>query len=194
MNVTYTLNDGSKLYGFYWDDFQRGKTTFHSMEVCHEKSRNIETSHPVLCDNNGKYFLYHNEKVYVDNYNYHNISVLIDEIKYGIEHNDRWFVEDNIILTSLMKQSDKFGILIKARVYDAIIPMMGIAIIGDRKTEEKVLYIPKITDTDNPNSWHYKISFQPKDEEIRRFCSSERYYFSDFCSLLKCGSIELIEL
>lgn len=196
MNVIYSLSDGSKLYGFYWEDFEENKETFHEIEVRHELSRDIETSHKVLKDESGKkFFIYNGEKIYVDDYEYHHISILVDEIKYGIDHNDRWFVDNNIILTSLMKQPDKFGFYIKARTYSTVIPMMGIALINnDKRTDEPILYIPKITEMDYPGSWHYKISLHTKDEKLRRFCASERYYFSDLCSLLKAGIIELVEL
>lgn len=213
MTTYYNLANGGKVSIFFWDDYYTNKGLFHietslneydaqgqikkALCVKYPKDGLVALTHEVRVreDEDGvKYIMWGGERINLEDWHYHNLSVLIDEIQWCVDHKDRWFVMEDIILASLMKQSDKFGVQIQAEKFSAIIPEMGIALSSGETTEEWITYIPKLEPLRKVEDWHYKIKLQPQKKEDRYKYRSEDYYFSDFCSMLKSGHLRLVEL
>lgn len=195
MYVSYTLKDNSKINGFYWSDFAPDEKTFHYMEVYPEnryEEKSVLLVHDPKEGDKGKYFFYKNkEKIYVEDYDYLCLPMLIEAIQWGIDHKDIWFVKEEDILHTFLKFPDKFAVKIEMPVYNAVIPFMGIGITGNKRKE--TFYIPKLTRYPS-SEWHYKIEFTPFNEDERKYIANETYYFSDFASMVRKGYIKIVEL
>lgn len=212
MTTYYTLKDGTKISAFFWDDYYTGKTVVHTEVDVNEYDKNgnvkkalcikypnegaVAINHQLLCrtDESGvHYIIWKGERINLENWDYYHISKLITEIKYGIQINDRWLLSDDMILASLMKKPDKFGVMLHPRIVQFIFPGTSIGITGEAE-KELIPFIPEITEFRPLEEWYYKIRFVAQDPEIRKYCSSEEYYFDDFCSMLKSGHIKMFEL
>lgn len=204
MTTYYNLSGGGKISVFFWDDYYTGKHLFHTETPLNEYDADGQVKQ-ALCvkypevrvreDEDGvKYVMWGGERIDLEDWHYHNLSVLIDEIQWCVDHDDHWFVSEDIILASLMKQSDKFGVQMKAEKFGIIIPMMGIALSSGETTEEWITYIPKLETMRQVEDWHYKIKLWPQQKEDRLKYCSEDFYFSDFSSMLKSGHLRLVEL
>lgn len=218
MAVYYTLESGERLSMFFWDDYYPGKEAFHlplevtemdmtspsatgyqykmrksikypgEMEACtHQR--------PLLTDENGiRYFTWKGERVNIMEWDYHCIPMLCEEIEYAKQIKDRWFIPTDIILSSLMKQSDKFAVMLQPRVACCRLPGTSLCLMSSERTKEFIPYVPYIHPMREVEHWHYKIDLWPKDEELRKVCGHEEYYFEDFCSLLHSDILKLVEL
>lgn len=215
MTTYYTLKNGEKISIFFWDDYYTGREAFHipievteidisgSNNFTSKKAKDIRY-HGEMCalthklrlhtDSEGRHYILWKEiPVYLEDFDYYSIAKVIEEVEYGMKVKDEWYINNDVILTSLMKQPDKFGVELKPRKIDFIFPGTLIGVVGDR-VDNPIIYIPKIEPLREVKNWFYKIKLHAKDEELRSIVATEEYYFSSFCSLLKKGVIKLVEI
>lgn len=213
MTAYYTLNETTRLSVFLWEDYLHGDTCWHTpVEVTEiDMTSNDGYTYKLIPslkypgekeglthklkvheDLNGRrYFIYKDTPVYFDSYDYHDISVLVEEIEMGKKMKDNWFVRDDMILASMSKQPDGWGILVQPRRLSFRFPGTSIGLCGEPEGEP-ILYIPKLEPLREIKDWHYKIKFHAADEEERYVCGTEDYYFHDLCSLIKSGCITMV--
>lgn len=217
MTVYYTLKSGERLSMFFWDDYYLGKEVFHlPLEVteidmtspgtdgyCYKTRKSIKypgemeacTHQRTLYEKDDvRYFHWKDEVVNIMDWDYHCIPMLCEEIEYAKQIKDRWFISKNIILSSLMKQPDKFAVMLQPHVARCRIPGTTICLMSSERVEEFIPYIPYIHSMREIKDWSYKIDLWPKDEQLRQICGHEEYYFDDFCQLLYNDILRLVEI
>lgn len=218
MTVYYTLKSGERLSMFFWNDYYPGKEVFHlPLEVTEidmtssgangyqdKRRKSIKypgeteaVTHQLQLHTNDKderFFIFKGETVNIMNWDYHCIPVLCEEIEYAKQIKDEWFIPKDIILSSLMKQPDKFAVMLQPRVATCRIPGTTVSLMSSERTKEFIPYVPHICPMREVKNWYYKIDLWPKDEQLRQYCGHEEYYFSDFCSLLFADILKLVEI
>lgn len=179
MYCEYKTKKGEILEAFVWDDlldmdYNWLRTNF---DVRNKTKDTKEHHRDVFIDDDGKYFMYENEKIYFKNFLYKEYEEICDLLNAGenVKHDD--------ILTSFIKFPDKVIAACNLSVFDAVIPIMGIGICG---SESMLVPCKPIKDGRYPvKDWGHKISFTPILDKLKVSCATETYYFSDFVSLLK---------
>lgn len=193
MNAYFTLKDNTKLSIFIWEDFLENQNCRGFTDVClvdADGHFGEEFETPVYKDEQGVYIIYDGERVYLNNYDYMPYEKLIEKINECIEKKDPWLCYDDDILATFIKESEKVGIVGDMRVFDFIIPALGIGTTSDKEME--VLAIPT-EKYYKKYQWHYKFTMEPEDESLKGIVPSQDIYFSDFCSALKRGIYRLVD-
>lgn len=212
MNVYYTTKVNTLFGFFYTDEYTTGKEVFHDIIEVYEHKLDgspvmvKDIRYPndgLICqrhelkvrtDENGvHYILWKGERVNLEDYMYYDIPTVIEKIEHGKEINDRWYISNCLILTSLMKNPDKFGVMIKPRYAQFIFPGTSIGITTE-EDETPIPFIPREEPMRMIKDWFYKIKFVAQDAKVSQYTASEEYYFDDFCSLLKSGHLTLFEI
>lgn len=194
MTGYYTLKEGkkkgSRISIFLWEDFLEGDTSRQFADVGFlNLSGKVykEIKMPVFKDENGLFIVIDEECVYLKDFEYFPIDMLIQYMS-SCKLEGRYISED-IILATFMKDSENIGVLCDCPMFDAIIPEMGIGLTGD--TYKQILCVPTESRR-SKNSWGYKITFEPEINGLKKFFASRDYYFSDFCKMLEDGSCVLV--
>ena len=137
----------------------------------------------ICTDEKGIYFVWNKQRVYVEDYEYRTVDQLIEAIKNG----ERLVTDD--FLATLYRDFDNFGVIAPLHTWDMKIPMMGIGLTGDNTVDV-------LCDFDEGRyrreDWHYKVTLVAHDEEMKDVCASRNFYFSDFCSLVQSGHIQIV--
>lgn len=191
MNAKYTINENCRLEIFLWSDVMEGKTYREFIEVTpiYGDKRGRKCNKRLQKDEIGIYIIWNDNKIYLDQFNYMPLEVLISKINEGKEKNDRWFVWDDDILATFLKETNKIGVVLDMQAYDMVCPQLGIGFVGER--EYSVLCVPTEKQYDK-NSWHYKFTLECECEELRKYIPYRHFYFSDFCSLVKSGHVNIV--
>ena len=196
MNTYYTLKNGTCLEVFMWDDFFENDTWRGYAEVTqlfdnkiYGGKRGKECKKKLFKDDNGIYIVWDSQKVYLNDFDYDTVEVMVKRIAECVEKNDRWLVSDDEILATFIKDTDNVGIVMDMPAYDMICASLGFGIVGDN--EQTVLCIPTERQYAKKD-WHYKFTAECECESLRQVISSRHFYFSDFCSSLKCGHAKLV--
>ena len=191
METRYTLSNGEQICCFFWPEFFENDAWRGSVSVTPAKNYKESTTVqvPIACDDGGIYFIYHDEKIYLNNFDYEPVEVMAKRIQAGVDARDKWLVWDDEIWATFIKDSENLAFVIDMPTYDMVMQQFGIGITGD--DEVTVLCVPteKVYTKDR---WHYKITVECDNEQLRHFVSSRNFYFSDFCSLLKAGHIKMV--
>ena len=185
MRANYNVN-GKIITAYLFDDML-SKDGFprKTIEVYRGKSGNTIKKN-LHKDENGSFFYWDNEKVYVKNYEYLSAEELVEYVKNARENGD-WVNEDTILAT-LLNESDKLNVVYPLPKIDMVVPFLGISICGT-KTQETVC---KFTEERyKKDQWHYKVSLAPVDENMNMSVVSRHPYFSDLCSEIRTGRVEL---
>ena len=185
MRANYNVN-GKIIIAYLFDDML-SKDGFprKTIEVYRGKSGNTIKKN-LHKDENGSFFYWDNEKVYVKNYEYLSAEELVEYVKNARENGD-WVNEDTILAT-LLNESDKLNVVYPLPKIDMVVPFLGISICGT-KTQETVC---KFTEEKyKKDQWHYKVSLAPVDENMNMSVVSRHPYFSDLCSEIRTGRVEL---
>lgn len=185
MRANYNVN-GKIITAYLFDDML-SKDGFprKTIEVYRGKSGNTIKKN-LHKDENGSFFYWDNEKVYVKNYEYLSAEELVEYVKNARENGD-WVNEDTILAT-LLNESDKLNVVYPLPKIDMVVPFLGISICGT-KTQETVC---KFTEEKyKKDQWHYKVSLAPVDENMNMSVVSRHPYFSDLCSEIRTGRVEL---
>lgn len=97
-------------------------------------------------------------------------------------------VSEDLLLSAFLKQTDKVAAIVPLHKRDTLI--CGFA---STCSEEciNVLCIPE-EDRFKKDSWHYKMTFAPAQEQQRLFAASMTTYTSDIHSLINEGVIKLV--
>jgi len=196
MNTYYTLKNGTRLEVFMWDDFFENDTWRGFAEVTqlfdgkiYSGNRGRECKKKLFKDDKGIYIVWDNQKVYLNDFDYDTVEVMAKRITECVLKNDRWLVSDDEILATFMKDTDNVGIIMDMPAYDMVCASLGFGIVGDN--EQTVLCVPTEKQYKKTN-WHYKFTLECECEALRQVIASRHFYFSDFCSFLKCGHAKLV--
>lgn len=197
MNTYYTLNNGTRLEVFMWDDFFDNDTWRGFAEVTqlfdgkiYGGNRGKECKKKLFKDDKGIYIVWDSQKVYLNDFDYQPVSVMAKLVAECVEKNDRWLVSDDEILATFLKDTDNVGVVIDLPAYDMVCGSLGFGIVGDN--EQTVLCVPTERQYSKKN-WHYKVTMECDLEPLRQYIPSRHFYFSDFCSFLKSGHAKLVE-
>ena len=191
MFTKYTLKNGEKIEVFMWSDFlenhdYRGVAEVWQYENGQRSNNPVES--PVAVDDHGIYIIWNSEKVYLNDFDFMPYEELMAKIKEGKEKDDRWFVSDDDILATFMKESEKVIVFASMPVYEVVTPF-GFALCGDKEIE-----VPCRLSTEQypKERWGYKITLEPL-ESMKKVCAKQNYSFSDFCSMLKSDIFALCD-
>ena len=197
MNTYYTLNNGTRLEVFMWDDFFDNDTWRGFAEVTqlfdgkiYGGNRGKECKKKLFKDDKGIYIVWDSQKVYLNDFDYQPVSVMAKLVAECVEKNDRWLVSDDEILATFLRDTENVGVVIDLPAYDMVCASLGFGIVGDN--EQTVLCVPTERQYSKKN-WHYKVTMECDLEPLRQYIPSRHFYFSDFCSLLKSGNAKLVE-
>lgn len=190
MEAIYTLSNGRKV-NVYLNEYSDLATYHYLKEDGTYYPKRIGTRVQKDTENGLKYFLVNGEKKYVDEFDYDPVDVLIERIKNSKSIID---LKDHEILATLLKDTDNVGIIANLH-YASFLLTEDLRIIplsflfkGDYAT---ILSVP----TERfykKGKWHYKLTLEAEDEQLRRFISYENYYLCDFCSLVKNGYMTIV--
>ena len=191
MNTYYTV--GSDVISvFMWEDFldnEDYRKVAHVRVVKDGYLSDKEIRKTLFKDEEGLYIFWNRKKVYLNNFDYLPYEKLIEKVEKGIELNDRWYVWDDEIWATFMKEFEKVSIISDMPMYEALIPQMGIGMVGDKT----VPVVCRLDEKQYPrNRMSYKLTLACKDDSLRGIVASQSYYFSDFCSMLKSGIFKLV--
>ena len=191
MNAYYTLNNGCRLETFLWNDILKDDTFRETIEVTpiYGKKRGRTCKKKMFKDKRGVYIIWNKNKVYLNEYDFLTAEKLIAKIEKGKALNDRWYVSDDEILATFLKETNKIGIVIDMPAYDMVCPQLGIGFVGNK--EYSVLCIPTEKQYSKPD-WAYKFTLECECEDLRRYIPSRHFYFSDFCSFVKQGLADIV--
>ena len=128
-------------------------------------------------DSDKKYFVYNEEKKYIDDFEYIPFSQLIIFQKKGIS-----FTDDEIFATFL-KEHEKIGLL------------MNISIPKNNNEFEYIYTLMMLCfgKNYNENNWNDEISICPVFDAIKTITPRSTYYFSNLAAEIKKGNIKLVE-
>lgn len=194
MTGYYTLTqgamNGSRISVYLWDDFLDGETSRRYADVGLIDVNGFvrrEIKKPVFKDKMGIFIEFNGEKVYLKDYEYMPIDMLI---KYMASCKlENRYVSEDIIWATFMRDTENIGVLCDCPMFEAIIPEMGIGMTGDNY--KQILCVPTESRR-KKSSWGYKITLEPDIQGLKRFFATRDFYFSDFCSMLKSGDCILV--
>ena len=183
MRANYNVN-GKTITAYVWNDMLYEDGFMRKTIEIYLGKRTIKKN--LHKDENGCFFYWDKQKIYVKDFVYLSAEELVDVVKTAIANGD-WVNEDTILAT-LLNESDKLNIVYPLPKVDMIVPFLGISICGT-KTKETVC---KFTEERyKKEQWHYKVSLAPVDENMNMTVVSRHPYFSDLCSEIRTGKVEL---
>ena len=194
MEAIYNLKNGKRIAAYMWQEFlegkfYRGETTVR--EIDKNSFRVIGDSKTVKVkeDENGGFFIWDGEKIYLKDFYADEVDVMAARIQECVEKKDRWLVSEDEILATFLKHSEDVVLLCDMPIYDTYFSQWGIATVGDKSSTMACV----LDERDYKKSeWGYKITVTPHDFVDKAFAPSEKYYFSDFCSMLVSGRCTLV--
>ena len=191
METRYTLSNGEQICCFFWPEFFENDAWRGSVSVTPAKNYKESTTVqvPISCDDGGIYFIYHDEKVYLNNFDYDTVEVMAKRLQECVDKKDRWLVYDDEIWATFIKDSDNLAFVLDMPVYEMVNRQIGIGFTGD--TEATVLCVPTERDY-TKDRWHYKVTMECESQQLRKLVPARSFYFSDFCSLVKAGHIKMV--
>lgn len=199
MKAYFTIDKNNLLEVDMWPDYLSEKTFRETVEFMpmytdkYGKKKSLLPSpikRTIFKDENGIYFIWDDRHFYLNAFDYLPIDALITKIQTGIDNRDRWYVGDDEIWATLIRDTDNIGIVLDMPAYDAVYPTLGIGLVGNNKYS--VLCIPTEKHY-KKEDWLYKFTVECESEELRRYIPSEDFYFEDFCSLIKQGYFKLVK-
>lgn len=194
MRAKYTLKDGSRISLYMWDDFLEGDDWRGSAEVYKldkdGRPNGKEVEVPLHKDERGLFINWNGETVYLNKFDCLPYPELVAKLNECVEKKDRWLVDDDDILATFMNETDRVGIVGDFRVFDTLIPCMGIGMTSDKTTETMMVPVEK---QHKKKDWHYKIDLEVANKDMLGLVASESMYWSDFCSFLKSGIYRLVD-
>jgi hypothetical protein len=182
MYAIYKLSDNSKVSAFLWGDIMeiRKYTDAYQVDENGRTDQSTETEVEIHKDNDGNlFFIWNNEKIYFDNFEYMPINELVNKI------NNNEYVSVDDMLATFLKDTDNVGIVDYPSEYEMIIPGMGIGIVSGNRGKKPILCVPTEIDNYRKEDWHHKITITPENEELRRIYANETYYFLDLAGMLR---------
>lgn len=175
---------------FMWEDLLEGEDWRGVVEATpiHAKGhRGHECRKKILKDEEGIYFMWDGQKVYLDQYDHLSPKDLVSMLEQAIAKGERGGCQDKI-LAAMMKAPDRFRVYARLPVYDMIVPELGFGVCSDK--EELVPCVPTERHYKMTN-WGYKFTLEAEDPSKRAMVASRDFYFSDFVSMLMTGHMKL---
>lgn len=195
MNTYYELRNGKKITLFYWsDEFMKNDDRREFVEVSEILPSGYVSRSNKKCrihkDNDGIYFTYDGEKVYINNYEAMTDAEIIEYSKRVVGNKNDYRFGDCLWAT-LMKHGETLGFVMNARVRDIVGPL-GISFFSFSDT--KALFVVDENDGwyGEKSNWEYKLPLAPYRPEACIF-GHENCEFSDFVSSIKRGDIEIVD-
>lgn len=139
MYYTYLCN-GEKIRVFQWNFKGRGVTVDYDGN---------DYDVPILTDNCGKYFIWKDVKIYLDDF----IKISIEELKDKMKENKYWLTDEYLVTTILSEGVDHVGFVLK---------------------ETNTLY--KIDESRYPVKNNYKITLVAPDKSYHNFYTMDFAY------------------
>ena len=143
-------------------------------------------------------FEYHGETICIDDYDFMTVRELLAKcrekaIENGDDPSDMGALRENDLLTTLLKDTENFGIVDEVECYNTIIPGLGIAFKGTGSAKFKVLTVP-FEHNYKKEDWNYKVEFKPANPDIAKVTGRETYYLSDIVSHIRRGYAQLVDI
>lgn len=131
----------------------------------------------LLKDDNGFYFIYDDEKVYVNDYIYLSVKELINKIRY-----------ENIniyeFISTLIREGDNVIVVEK-------IPRINDDLSGNINIKEVPCKL--VDDKYKESLWLHHIEMIPIDEKERKIYGKSKYYVADLYFFIKTGYFKIYE-
>ena len=160
-----------------------------------------DTYHDLSKDESGALFFELNgQRVYLHDMEKDSMANLASMIKHqaetGVNDEPRWLTTYDFITAMLCDGPWNTRFLVDMPVPDTIVPMMGIALVGDKTT--RVPCKLKKSFNSEPHVG-YKLEFEidvdmltPESREELPYVCTRRTYTDDIFSLIKCGNIGIL--
>lgn len=167
MRYNYKCN-GKILQVWSWDD------DFHKDVSIQMKDK--EVNKPILNDVNGKYFVWDNTKIYLNNYISYSLVELDSKLK-----NDEWVTDDNFVQSIIHDGIENTRFFVPMHPLEGI---RGLVTFTSSSTPE-ILVECRIDETRYKVKEGYKITLRA----INPAFGQDHYYTCDLLSLIKSGHI-----
>lgn len=198
MTTFYTLSNGTQLSAFYWDDFVDNETYRRNIEVQRIQRKGFSVKHygkekkyPIQKDDRGIYFVYQDEKVYINDYDFFSAKELCQRIQEMKAVGDFYSYLDDDLWATLTRSSENLGFVIDLPIYEVKTPF-GFALTGDRSVN--VLCVPYEEGNYPRDRWHYKVEFHAENENVRQLVAKRAFYLMDLVSHIKEGYVDVVEI
>lgn len=174
MFVIYNTGN-SYIEGFIYNDNKNQ----NSMDIKDLTNERPEEKRDLYSDNGRKYFYWEGEKIYIDNY----ISPTICELNKILSnkhiHIADYILED-LFLACAMGNSNIIAFMIDANTFNNLEKSAGtIKVIPTEKRYSK-------------DKWHYKITLEPYDNNIKNSIDSHDFISSELWDLIKNGKVKIV--
>lgn len=136
-------------------------------------------------DENGKFFTWNHEKIYLDNFK----KISIKSVKEKFENGD-WVTDSELCQAILSEGIDKVRFIIPMSVVDCRINYNGYGLVATNPNNRvnKVCHI--VEDFNRKVSDNYKLRLYADDEDMA--VTYEDYYVSDLVGSLRSGYIQIV--
>ena len=190
MYTNYLIGEGKVLSLFTWDLFyselfKDNKNRIDHLEgfVTDKKGRHLEDKVKVYLnsDDNGKYFMYNGNKIYVHNYNF----LLLDELINTMHREDISF--DEFVGTMINNGKDAI-IIERLPIKNQKMPNVR---SYDYKPEMVEVRCKLVDDKYKECLWYHKMRTIPIDEKEAEIYGTQEFFTSALYSLVKNGYFEL---
>lgn len=212
MTTYYRLNNGKKISLFYHsDEYILGGRIYHDIAEVVEydeddnliKVKSIKYPGELVPKTNETkvyqnadgvpYILWKGERINLENYEHYDIPTLVRKLEKAVELKDRWYVSQDMILATLMKHPNEWGVILPPRYCNFRIPGTSIGITGNADEDNPIPFVPVEVEMRKKEHWFYKIHFEVQDPDMRQYTASEDFYFSDFVSMLVSGHLKFFQ-
>lgn len=163
-----------------------------------ERDGMLDIYYDVKTNSDGKpYFEYKNKIYYIHDMEKYSMADLSKQIQDNLsKKSNKYITERDFILAMLYDGPWNTRFLVEMPVPDTIVPMLNIALIGD-KTTRVPCKLRKQFNSEPHNG--YKLAFEvdvdmlPSDvAEQEQYIATRRTYTSDIFSMIKSGDIEIL--
>lgn len=97
---------------------------------------------------------------------------------------------NDLLLSCFLKQTEKIAAIVPLRMRDFLVAGM-FSTTSDNF--QNVLCVPVEDEQYKKESWYYKMTFSPAQEQMKLFAASMTTYTDDICSLINQGNIKLVD-
>lgn len=175
--MTYKYKCGNEVIRvFVWND------EFHNTVTVEDSNTHNTYERTIREDDNGKFFTWNRNKIYLDNW----VEITMRELKDKIENNE-WVTTDDLCQAILTDGVENVRFVVP--LHTISFRGFGISLCNGNEYKDTIC---KIEERWNRKvKQNYKIILVPvnDDEEV---ASYEDYYTLDFVSLIKSGHIKIV--
>lgn len=196
MHYSYKLSNGHKAFVDYYGDLG---CTSEDIALCASEYLKISERYgdpqegesmykdigraakkKVRSDNDGKYFMWNGEHIYLNNYEHYKIDELSKQ---------KDLCDSDVIQAILKHGINKTGFMANMRVATSVIPGFGMLLSSD-----EVRVLCKIREDRHKVAECYKIELVPDREDLLTVVPGRSIYLSSITGFIKCGMMEPVDL